>query len=223
MTLDQKIDEASGLIREVFAQHSEPACVTCSFQTECMAIVDLLIAQKPDIPVLFLDTGYHFAETYAYRDQMTRDLRLNLVNLLPKLTVAAQESQFGILNQTAPDRCCAMRKVEPLFSGLDPYDVWFTALRREQSPTRANLQPLDQFRLPTGKHMLKVSPLATWTNADVWAYLKKRGIPVLPLYDKGYTSIGCEPCTTPPADPDNLRSGRWGGRKLECGIHISSE
>jgi phosphoadenosine phosphosulfate reductase len=223
MTLDQKIDEASGLIREVFAQHSEPACVTCSFQTECMAIVDLLIAHKPDIPVLFLDTGYHFAETYAYRDQMTRDLRLNLVNLLPKLTVAAQESQFGILNQTAPDRCCAMRKVEPLFSGLDPYDVWFTALRREQSPTRANLQPLDQFRLPTGKHMLKVSPLATWTNADVWAYLKKRGIPVLPLYDKGYTSIGCEPCTTPPADPDNLRSGRWGGRKLECGIHISSE
>jgi phosphoadenosine phosphosulfate reductase len=223
MTLDQRIDEASGLIRQVFAQHSEPACVTCSFQTECMAIVDLLIAQKPDIPVLFLDTGYHFAETYAYRDQMTRDLRLNLVNLLPKLTVAAQESQFGILNQTAPDRCCAMRKVEPLFSGLDPYDVWFTALRREQSPTRANLQPLDQFRLPTGKHMLKVSPLATWTNADVWAYLKKRGIPVLPLYDKGYTSIGCEPCTTPPADPDNLRSGRWGGRKLECGIHISSE
>jgi phosphoadenosine phosphosulfate reductase len=85
------------------------------------------------------------------------------------------------------------------------------------------LQPLDQFRLPTGKHMLKVSPLATWTNADVWAYLKKRGIPVLPLYDQGYTSIGCEPCTTPPADPDNLRSGRWGGRKLECGIHISSE
>jgi phosphoadenosine phosphosulfate reductase len=223
MTLDQKIDEASGLIREIFAKHPEPACVTCSFQTECMAIVDLLIAQKPDIPVLFLDTGYHFAETYAYRDQMTRDLRLNLVNLLPKLTVAAQESQFGILNQTAPDRCCAMRKVEPLFSGLDPYDVWFTALRREQSPTRANLQPLDQFRLPTGKHMLKVSPLATWTNADVWAYLKKRGIPVLPLYDKGYTSIGCEPCTTPPADPDNLRSGRWGGRKLECGIHISSE
>jgi phosphoadenosine phosphosulfate reductase len=223
MTLDQKIDEASGLIREVFAQHSEPACVTCSFQTECMAIVDLLIAQKADIPVLFLDTGYHFAETYTYRDQMTRDLRLNLVNLLPKLTVAAQESQFGILNQTAPDKCCGMRKVEPLFSGLDPYDVWFTALRREQSPTRANLQPLDQFRLPTGKHMLKVSPLATWTNADVWAYLKKRGIPVLPLYDKGYTSIGCEPCTTPPADPDNLRSGRWGGRKLECGIHISSE
>ncbi len=95
--LDQKIDEASGLIREIFRDHSEPACVTCSFQTDCMAILDLLIQQKPDIPVLFLDTGYHFAETYAYRDQMARDLKLNLVNLLPKLTVPAQESQFGIL------------------------------------------------------------------------------------------------------------------------------
>jgi len=221
--LDQKIDEAAAVIRDVFAQHSEPACVTCSFQTECMAIVDLLIAQKPDIPVLFLETGYHFAETYAYRDQMAERLHLNLVNLLPKLTVSAQESQFGILYQSAPDRCCGMRKVEPLFSGLDPYGVWFTALRREQSPTRANLQPVDQFRLPTGKHLLKVSPLAAWTNADVWGYLKRRGIPVLPLYDQGYTSIGCEPCTTPPADPENLRSGRWGGRKLECGIHISSE
>ena len=223
MNLDQKIDEASGLIRDVLAQHSEPACVTCSFQTECMAVVDLLIAQRPDIPVLFLETGYHFSETYAYRDQMARELHLNLVNLMPKQTVAEQESQFGILYQSAPDRCCAMRKVEPLFSGLDPYDVWFTALRREQSPTRANLQHVDDFKLPTGKRLLKVSPLAAWTNADVWAYLKRRNIPVLPLYDQGYTSIGCEPCTTPPLDPDNPRSGRWAGQKLECGIHIASE
>ena len=223
MTLDQKIDQASGLIREIFRDHSEPACMTCSFQTDCMAILDLLIQQKPDIPVLFLDTGYHFPETYAYRDQLTRELKLNLVNLLPKLTVPAQESQFGILYQSAPDRCCGMRKVEPLFAGLKSYGVWFTALRREQSPTRANLQALDQFRLPSGEPLLKVSPLATWTNADVWAYLKRRGIPILPLYEKGYTSIGCEPCTTLPVDPENLRSGRWGGRKLECGIHISSE
>ncbi len=223
MTLDHKIEEASGLIREVFSNYADPACVTCSFQTDCMAIVDLLLAEKPDIPVLFLDTGYHFAGTYAYRDQMTRELKLHLVNLLPKLTVAAQESQFGILYQSAPDRCCCMRKVEPLFAGLENYGIWFTALRREQSPTRANLQVLDQFRLPSGKQLLKVSPLASWTNADVWAYLKRRGIPVLPLYEQGYTSIGCEPCTTLPLDPDNLRSGRWGGQKLECGIHISSK
>jgi len=223
MTLDQKIDAAGGLIAGVFAENAGLACVTCSFQTECMALVDLVIAQRPDIPVLFLETGYHFPETYAYRDQMTERLHLNLVNLASRQSVEAQESQFGILYQSAPDRCCGMRKVEPLFRGLDGYGVWFTALRREQSPTRANLKAVDDFRLPSGKQLVKVSPLADWTNADVWSYLKRRGIPVLPLYEQGYTSIGCEPCTTPPADPDNPRSGRWAGKKLECGIHIGSE
>ena len=222
MPLNQKITEATTLIATVLADHPT-ACVTCSFQTECMVLVDLVISHQPNIPVLFLETGYHFPETYAYRDQMTERLRLNLVNLASKQTVAEQESQFGILYQNAPDRCCGMRKVEPLFRGLDDYSVWFTALRREQSPTRANLQSVDHFRLPTGKQLLKVSPLAEWTNADVWAYLKQRDIPVLPLYHQGYTSIGCAPCTSLPADPDNMRSGRWAGKKLECGIHISSE
>src|ERR1700683_1524033 len=114
MTLDQKIDNATALIRGVFDDHAGPAAVTCSFQTECMALVDLVIAHRPDIPVLFLETGYHFPETYAYRDRMTEQLRLNLVNLASRQTVAAQESQFGILYQSAPDRCCGMRKVEPL-------------------------------------------------------------------------------------------------------------
>ena len=222
MPLNQKIAEATTLIATVLADHPT-ACLTCSFQTECMVLVDLVISHQPNIPVLFLETGYHFPETYAYRDQMTERLHLNLVNLASKQTVAEQELQFGILYQNAPDRCCGMRKVEPLFRGLDDYAVWFTALRREQSPTRANLQTLDYFRLPTGKQLLKVSPLADWTNADVWAYLKQRDIPVLPLYHQGYTSIGCAPCTTLPADPENMRSGRWAGKKLECGIHISSE
>jgi len=223
MTLDQKIDSVASLIARVFAENAASACVTCSFQAECMVLVDLLISQKPDVPVLFLETGYHFPETYAYRDQMTERLRLNLVNLSSPQTVAEQESQFGILYQSAPDRCCNMRKVGPLFRGLEDYGVWFTALRREQSPTRANLQAVDNFRLPSGKQLVKVSPLADWTNAEVWNYLKRRGIPVLPLYDQGYTSIGCAPCTTPPLDPDNPRSGRWAGQKLECGIHLSGE
>jgi phosphoadenosine phosphosulfate reductase len=154
---------------------------------------------------------------------MTDLMHLNLVNLAAKMPVAEQESRFGILNQTAPDRCCAIRKVEPLFRGLADYGVWFTALRREQSPTRANLQPVDHFKLPTGHQLLKVSPLADWTNSDVWAYLKRRGIPVLPLYHQGYTSIGCAPCTELPFDPENARSGRWHGKKLECGIHIQAE
>jgi len=220
--IESKTQNAVELISDLLSRH-QLACVTSSFQTECMVLVHLLIQQRADIPVLFLDTGYHFAETYKYRDEMARQYGLNLVNLMPKLTVPEQELQFGILNQTDPSRCCGMRKVEPLFAGLQPYDIWFTALRREQSPTRANLKEVDDFKLPTGKLLSKVSPLASWTNQDVWAYLKEHGIRALPLYDAGYTSIGCEPCTQPPIDPDNPRSGRWGGHKLECGIHIQPQ
>lgn len=219
--ITEKTEQAQAVIRELLSRNL-PACVTSSFQTECIALVHLLVQQKPDIPVLFLDTGYHFKETYQYRDEMTRRFGLNLVNLMPKITVAEQESQFGILNQTDPNRCCGIRKVEPLFAGLQPFDVWFTGLRRDQSPTRANLKEVDDFNLPSGKKVLKASPLAGWTQQDVWAYLKEHQIPALPLYDLGYTSIGCEPCTQPPADPDNPRSGRWGGHKLECGIHIQA-
>jgi len=186
-----------------------------------MVLVDLVVQQKPDVPVLFLDTGYHFPETYAYRDEMAERFDLRLINLTARLSVNDQESRFGILYESAPDRCCGIRKVEPLFEGLQPFDVWFTALRREQSPTRASLEPIDRFKLPGGKELLKVSPLAMWSNAEVWGYLKRRNIPAMPLYDLGYTSIGCQPCTALPIDAAHARSGRWAGRKLECGIHIA--
>jgi phosphoadenosine phosphosulfate reductase len=219
-TLDERVQEASALIREILSEGGS-ACLTSSFQAECVALTDMVAEHAPNIPVLFLDTGYHFAETYAYRDQLVERFGWNLVNLTPRLTVAEQESQFGILYRSEPDRCCAMRKVEPLFAGLESYDVWFTALRREQSPTRANLQAADHFRLPSGKVIRKISPLALWSTKDVWQYLKRKDIPVLPLYDRGYTSIGCEPCTSLPLG-DDPRSGRWGGQKLECGIHIQA-
>ena len=220
--LDRKTAEAGELIRGLLGREHGAACVTSSFQADCMVLVDLVVQQERDIPVLFLDTGYHFPETYAYRDEMAERFELRLINLTARLSVQAQESRFGILHESAPDRCCGMRKVEPLFEGLQPFDVWFTALRREQSPTRANLEPVDHFKLPGGKELLKVSPLAMWSNAEVWGYLKRRNIPAMPLYDRGYTSIGCAPCTAPPLDPDNPRSGRWAGKqKLECGIHVS--
>jgi phosphoadenosine phosphosulfate reductase len=215
------IDEARNLIREALSGHA-PACFTCSFQAEDMVVLHLVREQQPEIPVLFLDTGYHFPETYAYRDRMAAEWNLNLVNLRARQTVAEQEQQFGILYQSAPDRCCGLRKVEPLFAALEGYDVWFTGLRREQSPTRASMQPADTFRLPSGRPLRKVSPLALWRNREVWAYLKQNEIPVLPLYELGYTSIGCQPCTSLPASADDLRSGRWGGHKLECGIHIGA-
>lgn len=218
-----KVAAARQVIEDVLSQNRGAPCVTSSFQAECVALVDMVVEQRPDIPVLFLDTGYHFQETYTYRDSIAAQLKLNLINLQPRLTVAEQEQQFGILYESAPDRCCGIRKVEPLFAGLENYDVWFTGLRRDQSPTRANLKVQDEFRLPTGKALLKVSPLAEWTARDVWEYLKLRGIPVLPLYDQGYSSIGCQPCTSLPLDASNPRSGRWAGRKLECGIHIGAK
>ncbi len=184
----------------------------------------MVTRKRPDVPVLFLETGYHFPETIAYRDQMTREWKLNLINLQAKQSVADQEAQFGILNQSNPNQCCALRKVGPLFAGLAHYNIWFTALRREQSPTRANLQTVEPFKLTTGEVLEKVSPLAAWTNRDVWNYLDRHGIPSLSLYDQGYTSIGCQPCTNLPFDPDNPRSGRWQGKaKLECGIHIQAD
>ena len=186
-----------------------------------MAVLYLLLERRPDIPVLFLETGYHFPEVYSYRDEMTARYHLNLVNVMPKETVARQESQFGPLFQSQPDQCCKLRKVGPLFAALEDYDVWFTGLRRVQSPTRANLQVIDNFPLPTGKQLKKVSPLADWDDKDVWTFARQHGIPLLPLYDAGYTSIGCQPCTALPADGASARSGRWAGRKLECGIHIA--
>lgn len=198
-----------------------PACITCSFQAEGMVTVLLIRDYYPAIPVLFLDTGYHFPEIYRYRDEMTARYNLNLKNLLPAQTAAQQEAQFGILHQTQPDQCCQLRKVQPLFAALENYDVWFAGLRRAQSATRANLQIADRFVLPSGKQLLKVSPLANWSVKDVWEVARERDIPLLPLYDEGYTSIGCQPCTARPPDPADPRSGRWSGRKVECGIHIA--
>jgi len=211
------------LIDRLLAENGGAPCITCSFQTEDMIVADLLRKRLPKIPVLFLDTGYHFSETYAYRDRMTKDWGLNLQNLAAKQSVADQEAQFGILNQTDPGRCCQLRKVEPLFSALENYDIWFTGLRREQSPTRKNLKVVEHHQLPSGKMLLKVSPLAAWTWEQVWNYTSEHAIDHLPLYDFGYLSIGCEPCTAIPAAGTDARSGRWGGRKLECGIHTESK
>jgi phosphoadenosine phosphosulfate reductase len=202
------------LIARELAQTRTP-CVTSSFQAECVALVHMLRAVRPDIPVLFLDTVHHFPETYTYRDELAARWNLNVVNL------RAAEPQRGLW-ETDTHACCARHKVGPLFAALEPYGVWFTALRREQSPSRANLAEVEPFTLPTGTVVRKVSPLAAWTTTDVWQYAQAHDIPLLPLYDRGYTSIGCEPCTSLPLDPSNPRSGRWQGQKLECGIHIQA-
>jgi phosphoadenosine phosphosulfate reductase len=219
-SLEDKIAEAAALVESQLANRTSDVCVTSSFQAEDVVVLHLVRQIAPAIPVLFLDTGYHFKATYEYRDRLAAEWQLNLHNILPAQTVAEQEAEFGILNQTAPDRCCALRKVGPLFAALEAYGVWFTGLRRQQAKTRANLQRVENFALPTGKQLIKLSPLADWHTRDVWQYAEQHGIPLLPLYDLGYSSIGCEPCTSLPVSADDPRSGRWGGHKVECGIHI---
>jgi phosphoadenosine phosphosulfate reductase len=219
----EKLSAEQGLEVVLAADPNARACLTSSFQAEDMAVAHLLRRRIPDVPVVFLETGYHFAATYEYRDRMTKAWSLNVVNAIPEQTVVEQESAFGILHVSDPTKCCQLRKVEPLMRSLEPFDVWFTGLRREQSPTRKNLKKVELHRLPTGKTLWKVSLLADWNWQQVWDYSNANGIPHLPQYDEGYLSIGCEPCTALPADPNNPRSGRWGGNKLECGIHTFSE
>jgi phosphoadenosine phosphosulfate reductase len=214
---------AEALMDRVLEDYSGRVSITCSFQAEDMAVLHMLRKRIPDVLVLFLDTGYHFAETYAYRDRIASSWKLNVRNLLPAMTVPAQETAFGILHQTNPTRCCQLRKVEPLMAALEEFDIWFTGLRREQSPTRKNLKKLEQHLLPGGRLLDKVSVLADWTWLQVSEYVAGHDIELLPLYHLGYPSIGCEPCTNRPADGADPRSGRWAGRKLECGIHTFSE
>jgi phosphoadenosine phosphosulfate reductase len=221
-SIEHKISTAERLIRKALEQKRGDVCVTSSFQAEDMIVLHLVKQILPDDPVIFLDTGYHFAEVYEYRDRMAQTWSINLINLLPELTVHDQEAQFGILNQTDPTRCCGLRKVKPLFAALDRYELWFTGLRREQAKSRAALQPIEDFARPSGRTIRKISPLTEWTAKDVWDYARRHDIPLLALYDEGYSSIGCEPCTSLPLDPSDPRSGRWGGRKLECGIHLQS-
>lgn len=206
------LSEAARIIANTLETAKFP-CLTCSFQAEDVVVLHMLREIRPAIPVLFLDTVHHFAETYAYRDGLARQWNLNLINL------RAAEPSPGLW-QTSTDACCARHKVGPLFAALEGYDVWFTGLRRQQSVSRANLAEVETFRLPSGRTIMKVSALAAWTTRDVWMYAKAHDIPLLTLYDLGYTSIGCEPCTSLPLDPSNPRSGRWQGQKLECGIHI---
>ncbi len=184
-------------------------CLTCSFQAEDVLLTKLAIELDPNIPVLFLDTGYHFRETYEYRDRIAREWKLNLINLLPEKTVAEQEAEYGLLYQSAPDRCCGLRKVEPLFKAVANIASGSPACAANRRRAARRLRNRAMFTLPGGKQVLKLAPLAEWTTRDVWYACEQLSIPLLPLYERGYSSIGCEPCTSLPLDPNDPRSGRW--------------
>jgi phosphoadenosine phosphosulfate reductase len=173
---------------------------------------------KPGIDVLFLDTGYHFAETIGTRDAVSAVYDVNVINVTPTLSVAGQDVAFGKdLFARDPDRCCALRKVAPLNAAMRDYDAWITGLRRDETPSRANT-PVVSWDANRGK--VKVCPIAKWTQDDVDAYVAEHNILLNPLLMDGYDSIGCRPCTRRTLAGEDARSGRWAGTgKTECGLH----
>ncbi|BBY76479.1 phosphoadenosine phosphosulfate reductase [Mycolicibacterium parafortuitum] len=183
-------------------------------------LVDLAAKVRPGVDVLFLDTGYHFVETIGTRDAVEAVYDVNVVNVRPERTVAEQDALLGKnLFERNANECCRLRKVEPLTKALSGYSAWVTGIRRVEAPTRANA-PLISWDKAFG--LVKINPLAAWTDEDMQNYIDANGILVNPLVDEGYPSIGCAPCTNKPVEGADPRSGRWAGQsKTECGLHAS--
>ncbi|MGH3413091.1 MAG: phosphoadenylyl-sulfate reductase [Marmoricola sp.] len=207
---------AEDIVEWAAATFGERFCVTSSMADAVLAHVASQVA--PGIDVVFLETGYHFAETTGTRDAVAATLPVNVVDVTPEQTVAEQDAAYGKdLFARDPDLCCALRKVQPLTRLLSGYDAWATGLRRAETHNRV-IAPVVGW--DESKQMVKVSPLARWSDEDVERYIAENDVLVNPLQYDGYPSIGCWPCTRRVNPGEDPRSGRWAGtNKTECGIH----
>jgi len=207
---------AEDIIEWAVATFGERFCITSSMGDAVLAHLASRVA--PGIDVVFLDTGYHFAETIGTRDAVEATMPVNLITITPVQSVAEQDAAYGPeLFARDPDRCCALRKVAPLRDALASYDAWATGLRRAETHNRV-IAPVIGWDAKKGK--VKVSPLARWSDEQVDTYIAENGVLVNPLQYDGYPSIGCWPCTQRVAPGEDPRSGRWAGfAKTECGIH----
>ncbi|MCB9799830.1 MAG: phosphoadenylyl-sulfate reductase [Candidatus Omnitrophica bacterium] len=204
-------------------EFSPKITMTSSFGPESGVLLHMVSRVDPATPILFLETGYHFPETIEYKKQLTAFLGLtNIVDLRADEADRQQliEKTGGTPYEVDPDRCCQLNKVEPLDAALGDYEAWMSGIRRHQTDFRKSVRILELYE--GGRY--KISPLANFTSRDAWWYLKEHKIPQHPLFEKGYLSIGCWPCTRPIQAGDDERSGRWAGKsKKECGIHTFKE
>lgn len=205
------------VIRWAVATFGDRICLTSSMSDA--ALIHLVSKVKPGIDVLFVDTGYHFAETIGTRDAVEAVYPVNVINVTPSRTVEEQEAALGPrLYGRNPDLCCHLRKVEPLGRALEGYMAWFSGIRRDETASRRDRRVVEWDRK---RGMVKVNPILDWTQEDMDNYIEDNGVLVNPLHYDGYPSIGCEPCTRPVAPGEDPRSGRWAGMgKTECGIHL---
>lgn len=208
---------AHDIVEWAVATFGERFCITSSMGDAVLA--DIAATVAPGIDLVFLDTGYHFAETLGTRDAVAATLEVNLITITPVHSVVEQDAAHGKdLFARDPDLCCKLRKVQPLQDSLANYDAWATGLRRAETHNRV-VAPVIGW--DNKKQKVKVSPLARWTDDDVQRYISDNGVLVNMLTDDGYPSIGCWPCTSRVAEGEDPRSGRWAGHnKTECGIHL---
>ncbi|GGA51826.1 phosphoadenylyl-sulfate reductase [Paenibacillus physcomitrellae] len=190
----------------------------CSFGAEDVVLVDILQKVSPKTDIFYLDTDYHFKETYETRDVLADRYGLEFVRVSPLLTPEEQADQHGPeLWKSDPTGCCNIRKVEPLTRILSQYEAWITGIRRDQAPTRANAKKIE-YDVKFG--LVKFNPIADWTSEDVWNYIRENEVFYNPLHDQNYPSIGCEHCTRQVMPGEDPRAGRWSGfEKTECGLH----
>ena len=213
---DDVVEQALVALRWARNKFGDHLAVASSMGDE--VLVHLASRAAPGVDVIFLDTGYHFAETIGTRDAVQATHDVTVRTLLPLMTLDEQAQEHGAdLLARDPDRCCAIRKVEPLERGLADYAAWATGMRREDAPTRADI---DVVGWDTKRNMVKLNPLAAWTQVDLDGYVEEQGVLMNPLRQIGYRSIGCSPCTRPVAEGEDPRAGRWAGTgKIECGLH----
>ena len=192
---------------------------TSSFQSQSLPLLHMIATTTPAMPVFFLDTGFHFPETLAFRDQLMREWGLQVVSLTAAMGHEQFSRRHGQLYRSDPDLCCYINKVAPLKKAKAGLDAWVTGIRRDQTEMRRDTAIVA--REPNGQ--VKICPMATWTDRDVWRYINQHDLPVHPLLSQGYMSIGCAPCTRPIQAGEDARSGRWAGQtKTECGLHTEA-
>ena len=212
-------DSVDDVVRWAVERFGAGLVMTSNFGAEGVVLIDHLARLAPGTPIIYIDTGFQFDATDELKEELGERYRLNIVEVRSRLTVEDQASVYGErLFARDPDLCCKIRKVDPLGEALSGKRAWLTGLRRDSSPSRSELKPVEW---SSRYELIKISPLCGWTKARVWDYISKHKLPYNRLYDEGYASIGCEPCTRKVADGAHERSGRWDGLiKLECGIHL---
>jgi len=218
---EEKLTFAQDTIDEALDTFRGRIALACSFGGPSgLAILDMVVARDKTVPVFFLDTGLLFPETYALVERVRERYGIEPVAVKPAHTVEQQAAEHGPALWTRdPDRCCALRKVEPHRLFLSGYDAWFTGIRRDQSDTRAAAEFVE--RDEDGR--ARIAPLADWTEAEVWQYIAVNDVPYNELAERGFGSIGCAPCTRPVAPGEHSRAGRWAGFvKTECGIQLEA-